>query len=69
MRVSMRLFKAPPAMRLQYGLYNASVIAEGLSADITSFRPFAHNEFIAGVGTRLSRDCHSARYAAGSKLQ
>jgi hypothetical protein len=30
-------------MRLQYALYNATVVARGQSADITSFRPFAHS--------------------------
>ena len=38
-------------MRLQYALYNASVIAKGLSTDITPLRPFAHNVIMNRAGT------------------
>src|ERR1700722_6231936 len=51
-KYSTRLFEVRPVMRLQCSLYNASVIARGLQADITWLRLFAHTVFIKRAGPR-----------------
>src|ERR1700722_6217511 len=49
-KYSTPLFEVRPVMRLQCSLYNASVIAKGLQADITWLRLFAHTVFIKRAG-------------------